>query len=118
MCRLTDFQLINEQGEKQALESADLESRPLFITGSCLLPFMSPTCLVVRQQKPLKMSVVLPGFVHPCNGPMKKDLAWKAVKFGPVTAWSVDCDAAAAQVSWHLAQSATASCTESNKPLR
>lgn len=41
----------------------------------------------------------LPGLVHACSGPLKKDLAWKAVKFGPVTAWSVNCDANEAQVS-------------------
>lgn len=33
VCRLTDFQLIDEQGDKQALESADLASNSLFITG-------------------------------------------------------------------------------------
>ncbi|KAL3133376.1 hypothetical protein ABBQ38_007247 [Trebouxia sp. C0009 RCD-2024] len=35
--RLTDFQLISEHGEKQALESADLDSKPLFITGLVLI---------------------------------------------------------------------------------
>lgn len=39
-----------------------------------------------------------PGLVHPSSGPLKKDLAWKAVMFGPVTAWSVNCDANEAQV--------------------
>ena len=33
-CRLTDFQLISEQGDKQALESADLASKQTFITGN------------------------------------------------------------------------------------
>ena len=32
MCRLTDFQLSNEQGEKQALESLDIGTF-LYITG-------------------------------------------------------------------------------------
>lgn len=99
MCRLTDFQLISEHGEKQALESADLDSKPLFITGLCLLPVMSPSCSVAQTAH--RLTAVSPGFVHPCNGPMKKDLAWKAVKFGPITAWSVSCDAAAAQASQH-----------------
>ena len=59
----------------------------------------------------------LTGVVHPLNGPLKKDLAWKAVKFGPVTAWSVNCDADAAHVSQHLAHRATVSCTSGNRPL-
>ncbi len=33
---------------------------------------------------------------------MKKDSAWKVSKFGPITGWSINCDADAVQVLCHM----------------
>ena len=33
ICRLTDFQLTNEQGEKQGVESINIDSNSMYITG-------------------------------------------------------------------------------------
>lgn len=38
------------------------------------------------------------GCIHPTAGPMKRDSAWRVAKVGPVTAWSINCDAEAVQV--------------------
>ncbi|DBB09374.1 TPA: hypothetical protein ACH3X3_007949 [Trebouxia sp. C0006] len=67
--RLTDFQLTNEQGEKQGVESINIDNS-MYITGC----------------------------IHAATGPMKRESAWKVAKFGPVTAWSLNCDANAVQV--------------------
>ncbi|KAL0027901.1 hypothetical protein WJX79_001540 [Trebouxia sp. C0005] len=68
--RLTDFWLTNEQGEKQGVESINNDSNFVYITGC----------------------------IHAATGPVKRESAWKVTKFGPVTAWSIDCDANAVQV--------------------
>ncbi len=38
------------------------------------------------------------GCIHAATGPIKKESAWKVAKFGPVIAWSLNCDANAIQV--------------------
>ncbi len=42
--------------------------------------------------------VAMAGCIHAATGPMKRESAWKVAKFGPVTAWSLNCDANAVQV--------------------